>query len=191
MSKKSHESVILSELRQLLSQSEKMPVDVALRLIGSILEEHDQSIRSIQDMDENLKAQISDGDAVCREMTGKFAEQIQELANTFQRNSADHSGAVGRLTDNLKTISGEVRVLSDTAFMRFSLWAERHPKQFRALLIGLFVIFNLWTVSGFRALVLEWLNLPQGIINLITFGGQIVVNTPTPYPTLTPPGVSP
>jgi hypothetical protein len=47
---------------------------------------------------------------------------------------------------------------------------SRHPKRFTAMVFGLLFLLNLWFISGFRELLLQMMNAPDWLIDLLVPG---------------------
>jgi hypothetical protein len=82
------------------------------------------------------------------------------------------AGAEVKRQEILKTIDDKLAVITNNPAIKFGVLVKEHPRLVRNLFLFLVILIiiasNLWFIPHFRMGIMEWLNMPDSLIEFFT-----------------------
>lgn len=161
---------MIAELRKLAESDGKISTPAALRMtLSALAQQHDTLLKIQADQEcvnDNREAQDREITALKNDME-KIKKQVEQIEG---------------LSESLERLTGEIQklanVLTNNPVVSIGQFIRDHPRLAAAGLAILLILANVWFIEAFRIGILEWLGVPDSIIDLVTS----TPSTPPPVP---------
>jgi hypothetical protein len=159
---------MLNELRE-MAQAEKITTSSALRLIITSQIEFHEKLSGMEEDQQALRNQLLGSEQARDKEAGATKDENDDMWN-------QQNGLIQRLSDQVQLLSDRVDRLVDdpkigiqrlfnNPMITIGFFIQQHPKWALAIFVAFLLFLNLWLIDDLRISVLEWLHVPEFIIN--------------------------
>lgn len=127
--------------------------------IKRVLESHDIDDQSL------INSLILEGIASNSKQLAKIREETKGHNDVHLKISEEHTQRQQEITKVHDSVDERLKNIENVVY-----FPSRHPKRFTAMVFGLLFLLNLWFISGFRELLLQMMNAPDWLIDLLVPG---------------------
>jgi len=161
---------MLKDLRR-LAEKDEIPEPIAMQLMLSAIADLYEKVDLIL---ESIASENKERNLITTQISTKHEKELHEMMDsststlTSLRQCID--GFKVDVSENLASLNKVKEQLDKNIFIKFGNLANDSPKTFWAIISALFVMLNLWFISGFRQAILLLLRVPPEIIDMLNPG---------------------
>jgi len=129
--------------------------------IKRVLESHEVDDQSL------INALILEGIASNSKQLQKIRDETKGHNQVHLKISEEHTRRQQEIEKVHNSIDERLERIENVVY-----FPSRHPKRFTAMVFGLLFLLNMWFISGFRELLLQMMNAPDWLIDLLVPGAM-------------------